>query len=37
MGAYVVLTVWLVQRGSAESNPIDDEATTKGEPSPFCS
>ena len=29
MGAYIVLTVWLVQRGSAESKPIDDEATSE--------
>ena len=28
MGAYVVLTVWLVQKGSSESKPIDETAET---------
>jgi hypothetical protein len=38
MGAYVVLTVWLVQKGSAESNPLpdasDEDADAEGSSSP---
>jgi hypothetical protein len=30
MGGYVLLTVWLRQRGSPESNPIEDEGPDEG-------
>ncbi|GGJ94858.1 hypothetical protein GCM10010123_25870 [Pilimelia anulata] len=30
MGAYVLLTAWLVQRGSAESRPVDDAGEERG-------
>ncbi len=34
MGAYVLLTVWLVQKGSAESNPLEGDPESDGEPRP---
>lgn len=32
MGAYVVLTVWLFQRGSSESKPLDEPAPQDADP-----
>ncbi len=32
MGAYIVLTVWLKQRGSGESKPVDGEHPTEDDP-----
>jgi hypothetical protein len=32
MGAYVLLTVWLVQRGSAESKPLDSDGPVDESP-----
>lgn len=31
MGVYVLLTVWLRQKGSAESRPVDDDGEEKSE------
>ena len=36
MGAYVLLTVWLRQRGSAESKPIDEDAPQDEDPTPHA-
>ena len=34
MGVYVLLTVWLRQKGSAESRPLDDAEEAPSEPTP---
>lgn len=34
MGLYVVLTIWLFQKGSSESKPLDGDSPADREPSP---
>jgi hypothetical protein len=34
MGAYILLTIWLVQKGSAESKPLDGDPELDSEPRP---
>jgi hypothetical protein len=34
MGLYVVLTIWLFQKGSSESKPLDEDSPADRPPSP---